>query len=122
MPTKARRERELKHANERAKQEELLENMPDYIRQRIASGRKSTIPLCDDIPKYLNLRGGLLIWDNEGNPGLSPNIGTGANEERKEARIEIVLKLKNKYSGIWGKRGPAKVISIDNKIIISSIA
>ena len=124
MPTKVRRERELKRAEEKARQETLrkniLENIPDYIRQRIASGRKSMLPLCDNIPSYLNLKGGLLTWDGEGTPWLSPKANLN-NNKRRHYREKDALELKLLYPAIWGKKGYAKVIAAKEELSIRTI-
>ena len=120
MPTKVRRERELKRAEERAKMKALSEKIPVYIFQRMLSGRKSKISPCDNIPEICNLKGGLVSGDENGNLQISPSTNLG-NLNRQKYKEEDALELKAKYSLKWGVRGAARKIAEKESISLRTV-
>lgn len=65
--------------------------------------------------------GGLVAFDEDGEPYLHPCIGKGGNERRKENRENNVWGLQKKYHTIWGKRGTAKVIALDEGLSVRTV-
>jgi hypothetical protein len=63
----------------------------------------------------------ITMADSNGNVVLNPGVGTGGNRKRKDDREDEAKRLKAKYREIWGVRGKAKNIALDEGLHISTI-
>ena len=123
MPSRERRERAKKNNKEKKLQKEkfddLQREMPSYIKNRteeeISRIKEELEHQIESIPKYLNIKSGLLSFDEEGKPSVDIDaMGTRedeANRMRKTQKEQNVDFLRKKYPDLWGKRKMAKVIA-----------
>ncbi len=106
MPTKERRWREQeKKAIQQEMEAALPRPIPDHLTAFAGDGKNEF-----GIP-----RGGLTQCVDD-DIFTHPNIGKGGNLTRETARREDAQELKRRYKSIWGKRGAAKRIALDNDL------
>ncbi len=96
MPTKKR----VIKQNERKKMFDAMGPKPEYL----VNADMSLNQAAQYIGIYI---GGLVAFDEEGEPYLHSNTGKGSNEKRREDRKDAARELQLKYSKIWGKHGAA---------------
>ena len=103
MPTKER----LAKKRDRERERKQLDEALGPITVEYSEADFELNKIAEDIGIY---KGGLVIFNNQGEAHLHPNTGRGGNEMRQEDRRDRALKLRRKYREIWGKRGHAKLI------------
>lgn len=110
MPTKKR----VTKQNERKKMFDAIGPIPEYL----VNADMSLNQAAQYIGIYI---GGLVAFDEEGEPYLHEEIGKGGNKLRRDDRRDAALALQRKYSDIWGKRGAAGTIVRREKRIAAQI-
>lgn len=128
MPTAARKQRE---AEKRRQAEQDAAEWAEFDRpiERISPGRlqalKNGFPVNNDLvfelPPYLRLKGGLVGFDENGDPYLNENLRQGAGKGSHEESIAEVRSLKRKYSKVWGKRGYPKKIALETGFSVETV-
>ena len=124
MPTAARKQREAEKrrqaeqdAAELAVFDRLIAQLSPAQMESLQNSFLETNDLVFDLPPYLRLKGGLVGFDENGDPYLNENLRQGAGEES----IAEVRSLKRKYSTVWGKRGYPKKIAMENDFSVETV-
>jgi alpha-L-fucosidase len=109
MPTKERLARNRARELEQKRLDEIFGSLAEQSDNVDLSLNK----IAEDIRIY---QGGLVAFDEEGEPYLHENTGKGGNDERRDNRKDAALELRRKYKDIWGKRGAARKIICNEKL------
>lgn len=106
MPTKER----LAKMREKKKRDEAFVVLPDHL----VGADMSLNEAAEALGIYT---GGLVAFEECGEPYLHENTGRGGNEKRREDRKDAARELQHKYSEIWGKHGAAgKIVRKEKRI------
>lgn len=100
--------------DKRLKQQELddvLGNPPEHVQQ---------LPACNNLSCGI-YNGGLVQCDSNGDVSQHPDIGKGGRDKQRDDKADHLSHLRKKYAAIWGKRGMAKVIAIDEGIAVETV-
>ena len=110
MPTKARREKEVKL---KAAREETARESAKFMSNRPEKKNNLGSNLTDQQPPepHWNLRGGLRESDGQGNYLASSSIGQGGSA-RTAARNKRIEELKTLYPKQWGEKGKGSYIAL----------
>ena len=107
MPTKRRRQREQEQRALRQEMDKALPlPLPDHLIPFASEGNNEF---------RTGLPGGGLVQIVEDDFFLHENIGKGGNDCRQANRFDKAVDLKRNYPHLWGKRGKAKVIAMEEK-------
>lgn len=107
MPTKERKQREQeKKALQQKMDAKLPLPLPAHLTPFAGDGNN----------EFGRLPGGGLTHCVGDEIFTHPNIGKGGNLTRQTIRREDAEALKRRYKSIWGKRGAAKRIALDNDL------
>lgn len=128
MPTAARKQREAEKrkqaeqdAAELAEFDRLIEQLSPTQLMALQNGFPVNNDLVFELPPYLRLKGGLVGFDENGDPYLNENLRQGAGKGSHEESIAEVRSLKRKYSTVWGKRGYPKKIAMENDLSVETV-
>ena len=124
MPSKERKQKELKRAIEKQQEDaffdNLLANAPDYIKNRLfkksqrLDGLKTTNSPINRIGVQFDSGTGDVLKQ------VIPD-DLGANSERKDARKATAVELREKHKEIWGRRGVAKKIAHEAGLSVRTV-
>ena len=119
MPTKERRQRDRERLAKKKALDKAASNPPAHIRNRLGQ----TSELSNNLHTEGQHKAGWAKFEERGQnieKHKDPEY-QGANLERQENREIRALELRQKYAGIWGKRGVAERIAYDENLSVEAI-
>lgn len=118
MPTRARKAREEACRRDEAELRELLGEPPNWLKEFSKTHPEAGDEMSLTGTPY-NRKG---VKFEEGQPikrGDPPELG--ANEYRRDKRIDDAAALKQRYAHLWGKRGYAKQIAHNEGLNVRTV-